>query len=171
MLIFARLNQGISNEPIYFKEIVLFLIKVSFKLMNNTKETTQSREFRFLELELEKMCFLIHCYRLKREALCILSSWLNKRAGQGRELYTVVLNPHFSAWLGKSGQCFCSSLLHTLNHHHQICQVSSLSRFYHSTVGHGWEWVPGATHPKNDPTYHSSKFWYIGGILAKEASL
>ena len=24
---------------------------------------------------------------------------------------------------------------------------------------------------KNDPPYHSSKLWYIGGILAKEASL
>ena len=39
------------------------------------------------------------------------------------------------------------------------------------TVGHGSEWLPGATHPKNDPPYHSSKFWYIGGILAKEARL
>ena len=36
------------------------------------------------------------------------------------------------------------------------------------TVGHGSEWLPGATHPKNDPPYHSSKFWYIGGILVKE---
>ena len=43
--------------------------------------------------------------------------------------------------------------------------------YYQSTVGHGSECLPGATHPKNDPPYQISKFWYIGGILVKEASL
>ena len=42
---------------------------------------------------------------------------------------------------------------------------------YYYTVGHGSECLPGATHPKNDPPYQISKFWYIGGILVKEASL
>ena len=32
LFIFARLNQGI-NDPMYFAEIVLFRVKVSFKLM------------------------------------------------------------------------------------------------------------------------------------------
>ena len=40
--------------------------------------------------------------------------------------------------------------------------------YVYCTVGHGSEWLPGATHPKNDPPpYYSSKICYIGGILAK----
>ena len=31
LLIYARLNQGISNEPIYFDKIKLILFKVVFK--------------------------------------------------------------------------------------------------------------------------------------------
>ena len=48
-------------------------------------------------------------------------------------------------------------------------KVTEANVGWQGTVGHGSEWLPGATHRKNDPPYHSSKFWYIGGILAKEA--